>query len=196
MLGQRSFYMLFVLPALALPACGGEKPVDEAVGAVEEAMPAPGAHLAGTYTGTSKQIGDFSQLVLKTDGTYHARVVVACMVAPCRDVEQDGRYTLLRRESLTYFQTYDVTGTAKARYQYTLQGDVLSVRRLNSNSTATRMVRSQAAWCAVTQDCALQELQIGPCAGQYICMDTGICNWQCGAAPEIAGKEPKTGNGG
>lgn len=196
MLGQRSFYMLFLLPALALPACGGEKPADELTGAAEEAMPAPGAHLAGTYTTTTRKIGDFSQLVLKTDGTYHARVVVACMIAPCRDVEQDGRYTLLRRASLTYFQTYDVTGALKARYQYMLEGDALSVRKLGSNETFTRLMRSQAAWCAVTQDCALQDLQIGPCVGQYICMDTGVCNWRCGTAPEIAGKEQKAGNGG
>jgi hypothetical protein len=163
---------------------------------MEEAVPSGGCHLAGTYTGSSRKAGGLSRLVLKTDGTYRARQVVVCVAPPCRDVEQDGRFTLLRRDALTFLQTYDATGAVNGRYQYMLAGDTLSLRKLGATDTFTPMARSQAAWCAVTQDCALQDLQIGPCAGQYICTTTSLCNWQCGAAPELAGAGAKPREGG
>jgi hypothetical protein len=196
MLGHRSYYFMFLVPALALLACGGEKPIDETTGAVEEPIPVGGVHLAGTYTGDSQQAGDFSQLVLKTDGTYHAKMVVWCFTLPCNPVEQDGRYTLFRRESLTYFQTYDASGTMNGRYQYLVRGDTLNLRNLIASSTWTTMLRSPTAWCATSQDCALQELVIGPCAGQYICTEGSTCNWSCGPAPEVAGANRKPGAGG
>jgi len=77
----RSCFFLFLVPALALAACGGDKPIDETNGAVEEAIPV-GVHLAGTYTSDSHLVGTFSELVLKTDGTYHATLVAAC-TRPC-----------------------------------------------------------------------------------------------------------------
>jgi len=196
MLGHRSYTFLCLVPALALLACGGEKPLDEITGAAEEAIPGGGYHLAGTYTGSSRGVGDFSQLVLKTDGTYHARQVVACVTLPCRDVEQDGRFTLLRRETINYLQTYNTTGEVNGRYQYILAGDTLSLRKLDSTATFTPMLRSPAAWCAVNQDCALQDLQIGPCAGQYICATTSVCTWQCGIAPEMAADTKELRSGG
>jgi len=195
MLGHRSYYFMFLVPALALLACGGEKSIDETTDAVEEPIPVGGVHLVGTYTGETHQAGNFSQLVLKTDGTYHAQMVVWCIIIPCNPVEEDGRYTLFRRDSLTYFQTYDTSGTAIARYQYQLRGDTLNLRRLAPSATWTTMLRSPAAWCATNQDCALQDLVIGPCAGQYICTEGNICNWQCGPAPELAGASRKPGAG-
>jgi len=196
MLGHRSYYFLFLVPALALLACGGEKPIDETTGAVQAPIPTGGVHLAGTYTGDSSHAGDFAQLVLKTDGTYHAQVFVWCVKDPCPPVEQDGRYALFRRDTLTYFQTYDASGTKGARYQYELRGDTLNLRRLVDSAPWTLMLRSPTAWCATNQDCALQDLQIGPCSGQYICTERSACNWHCGATPEIAGKSLKTGAGG
>lgn len=196
MLNVRSYLFLLLVPALALSACGGDKTVDSTTGAVQEAIPREGSHLAGTYTANTRKTGDFTQLVLKTDGTYHARMVAACIAPNCRDIEQDGRFALFRRETLTYFQTYDAAGAVNGRYEYRLENDALLVRKLGVTDTFLQMLRAPTAWCAVNQDCALQDLQIGPCAGQYICTTANFCNWQCGAAPEIAGKNQKSGNGG
>jgi len=196
MLHGRSYFFLFLVPVLALSACGGEKPIDEPTGAVQEAIPSGGVHLAGTYTSDSQQAGMFSQLVLKTDGTYHAMLNNACTPPRCVSLEQNGRYLLFRRETIAYAQFYDAGGSMIGRYEYALRGDTLSLRKFATQARWTPMVRSPAAWCATNQDCALQDLQIGPCAGQYICTTTSTCNWHCGAEPEIAGKSPKTGAGG
>jgi hypothetical protein len=193
----RSWFFLFLLPALALPACGGEKPIDGPTGAVEEALPSGGPHLAGTYMSDSKNVGSFSQLVLKTNGTFHAMMNSDCIGERCTSVEQNGRFVLYRKETITYFELYGATlRVPLGRYQYMLQGESLSVRKLGSTDIFTPMARSPAAWCAVTQDCALQDLQIGPCAGQYICTTANLCTWLCGPAPEIAGASPKPATGG
>ena len=99
MLRERSYYFLFLVPVLTLAACGGDKQVDETTGAVQEAIPSGGYHFAGTYANSSRQVGTLSQLVLKTDGTFHSAKVVACITAPCNDVEQNGTYTLFRRDT-------------------------------------------------------------------------------------------------
>ncbi len=175
--------VLTVLPAITVTACAGEDTGDESTFADQEAIPRR-VHLVGTYTGDSYQAGNFSQLVLKTDGTYHAMIFVTCMKTPCNDVEQDGHYALFRRHTLTYFQTYDASGMAIDRIQYALNGDTLKLRKLVPSGTWTPMVRSPTAWCATDQDCATQDLPTGPCAGQYLCDDKSACNYHCGGASD------------
>jgi len=199
MLRARSYLFLPLLScvALALAACEGEKPIDETTGAMQEAIPAPGVHLVGTYTNNNHEIGSFSQLVLKTDGTFHAATAVVCFAAPCNDPEQDGRYTLFRRETVTFFELYPLRGDQSlGRYQYALQGDTLSLRKFTPSASWTPMQRSPAAWCATNHDCAVQDLLAGPCAGQYVCADRNICNYQCGAAPEVAREKAAPPTGG
>lgn len=204
MLRDRSYYFLFLVPVLTLTACGSDKPVDETTGAVQEAIPTGGYHFVGTYANSSRQVGSLSQLVLKTDGTFHSAKVVACITAPCNDIEQNGTYTLFRRDTFAYFELYERSShTAVARYQYTLRGDTLNIRPLSiptapiaPTATWISMQRAPAAWCAITSDCAQQDLTPGPCAGQYICTEKSICNYQCGAAPEIARDNGKTRSGG
>jgi hypothetical protein len=176
--------VLTLLPALTVTGCAGENTGDESTSEVQEAIPI-GVHLVGTYTGDSYQTGKFSQLVLKTDGTYHAMIFVNCVKAPCGDVEQDGRYHLFRRDTIAYFQTYDALGTVIARFQYALAGDTLNLRKLDPSATWTPMERSPTAWCATDQDCATQDLLPGPCAGQYRCDDNSACNYHCGTAPSL-----------
>jgi hypothetical protein len=175
--------ILTLLPALTVAACVGGNTEDESTFEVQEAIPI-GVHLVGTYTGNSHQAGNFSQLVLKTDGTYHAMIFVICKKAPCPEVEQDGHYSLFQRDTIAYFQTYDASGTAIARVQYALNGDTLNLRKLEPSATWTPMERSPTAWCATDHDCATQDLLPGPCAGQYLCDDQSACNYHCGVAPD------------
>lgn len=177
--------ILALVPALTLVACAAEKPSDDpSLGATEETIPSGDYHLAGTYIRASQHPGDLVRLVLKTDGTYHAETLLSCSPMGCVPGSTDGKYGLFQREQVTYFELYSTHGDVFARYQYNLEGEDLSLRQLDTESTWFTIRRSPAAWCAVTQDCALQELIPGPCAGQYLCeSQKSLCNYHCGSEP-------------
>jgi hypothetical protein len=41
------------------------------------------------------------------------------------------------------------------------------------------MQHSDVAWCAVSSDCAVQNLPVGPCADAWACSENA-CAYECG----------------
>lgn len=181
----RTRYALAALvPALALglATCSTSEPVTESEDAIAEGeaafvvrMPS----LAGTYRSDAIRIGSLSLLVLKTDGTYHRGMVVACFTTPCPPVEEDGRYRLLRRGDMTFLTLIpdDTSGTVD-HYRYVALGDTLRIVRVGELSWTSLVRTTTEAWCAERQDCELQYLPPGPCGSQFQCVES-TCNHAC-----------------
>jgi hypothetical protein len=149
----------------------------------EEAMSAGGATLAGTYQSDAMKVGSFAQLVLMTDGTYHGARVVACIKAPCPPIGEDGGVRLYARDGHKYMALTDASSHIE-RYEYALRDGTLRMQKLGDTSGEwLSMQRSTTAWCAESNDCAMQALPVGPCAGTWQCAREA-CNWSCGQAPK------------
>jgi hypothetical protein len=189
------FSVLALVPALALAACGEVKPSNESArDQVSQAMPAPSLSYAGTFTRTTPRIGGLTQLVLKTDGTYHRATLVVCFREPCDPVQQDGLFRFSQEATRTYLDFYEMNSEQIERYDYSLHGDIMTLHAAGRPGEEFTMQRAPVAWCASAADCAVQNLAVGPCAGQYVC-GRNMCNYQCGPVPEIAGAPLKARSG-
>lgn len=179
--------VLTIASVLAFAACGGDKTSNESARSqAQQAMPAADSlEYAGTFTSATRQVGDFTQLVLKTDGTYHRATLVACFREPCDPVQQDGLFRFSREATRAYLDFYQLNSEQIERYDYSRHGDLMNLHVVGRPGEGFSMQRAPVAWCASSGDCAVQNLADGPCAGQYVC-GRNMCNFQCGPAPEIA----------
>jgi hypothetical protein len=183
--------MLFV-PALAfaLASCVSGDPTVEPTEEAEEAI-LPGVQgMPGTFAGTPKMAGDLALLVLKTDGTFHTGKLVYCMIAPCPPFAGEGTYRLYQRD-MTSLLVLDRPGHETEIYRYMLSRDTMRLYRFGSGHWQT-LHRKVPAWCGVPDDCELQNLPPGPCAGEYRCAEHA-CNFSCGIPRETAGCVPPPG---
>jgi hypothetical protein len=173
--------LLILVPALACASCAGGKENPQA----NEEAPATAPlivdkALIGTFTADTMMVGKLAQLVLKTDGTFHSGMVVACVRPPCYPVTQDGTYKLEMREGYKYLRLFDTLGEPAGSYQYALRGDTLRLRRMGGvGGTWQSLMRDEKSWCAAPSDCSLQNLPVGPCGGEWSCAQNA-CWWQCG----------------
>lgn len=182
---NRTPHALFALaPVLALgwPACTGSPEIesDEPVAEDAAAMIAPDPDLAGTFRSQEIRAGALSLLVLKLDGTYHRGTVVACVTTPCPPVQDDGRYALWERGGETHLSLMPEGGTTSLaeRYRYALAGDTLRILRVGDRSWTSLQRTENEAWCAEPEDCSLQRLPVGPCAGEWQCASE-TCSYSC-----------------
>jgi hypothetical protein len=144
--------------------------------------------LVGTFMSDTRTAGDLAQLVLKTDGSFHSATFVECIAPPCNPVQEDGSYRISWRDSMRYMALLDTAGTVINRYQYELRDGALRLLRQSKtieNAEGPRpgwqvMRLDTTSWCAASSDCDLQNLPIGPCAGQWSCGEN-VCNWACGS---------------
>ena len=94
--------------AIAFAGCGGiENDEDLASQTSESSVKVLDLNLIGTFISDSKRAGDLEQLVLKTNGTFHAATVVECFAPPCNPVQQDGAYAISWRDSRRYITLYN-----------------------------------------------------------------------------------------
>jgi hypothetical protein len=187
--------VLALVPVLAFAACGGEKTSNESErGEAQQAMPVNSLNYIGTFATRAANVGDFTQLVLKTDGTYHRAMRVACFREPCDAVEKDGRYRFSSAARSTTLEFYQTNSEEVERYEYWQRGDTMGLHAVGRPGEGFSMQRAPAAWCARSEDCGVQNLPTGPCAGQYVC-GQNICTYLCGPSPEIAGATPKVRSG-
>lgn len=175
--------LLALVPALALgySACVGEADTEdpEAVMEEEATIVAPDPALIGTFRAVKLAVGQLALLVLKSDGTYHRGTLVACVTGPCNPASDDGKYTLWYRGGESFMTLYPDSRTAsEERYQYYLRGSALRITRIGDPAWMTLGKTDGAAWCDVTNDCALQNLPVGPCATDWYCA-TNVCTYSC-----------------
>lgn len=180
---KRTPYALFALaPVLALGylACVGSPGTesDEILAEDDAAMIAPDPALVGTYRNPTLRIGALSLLVLKLDGTYHRGRVIACAATPCPPVQDDGHYTLSARGGETYLSLSPDDTEVVDRYRYGLARGTLRLIKLGEPSAMSLQKTENESWCAEPEDCSLQRLPVGPCAGEWQCA-SDTCSYSC-----------------
>jgi hypothetical protein len=194
-----NFIKIGLICLLGLAACGEEKSEDPAAltaqTTIEQAAKGPDLNPIGTFISDSRRPGDLSMLVLKTNNTFHMATNVECVIPPCDPVEQNGTYRLSVQQARQYMTLYNTESAVIARYQYAWRESSLYLWKVNPTgeamepSTGLQMWLSTTAWCAsptvsvapsviAPSDCDLQNLPIGPCAGQWSC-ETNVCTWSC-----------------
>jgi hypothetical protein len=181
---RNNLALLALVPAIALgySACVGEADTEdpEAVMEEEATIVAPNPALIGTFRTVKFEVGQLALLVLKSDGTYHRGTLVACFTGPCNPAADDGKYTLWYRGGEAFMSLYPnsrVDSTVD-RYQYYLRGSALRITRVGEQSWMTLGKTDGAAWCDATNDCALQNLPVGPCATDWYCA-ANVCTYSC-----------------
>ena len=190
MLCVRHFLMslplaLFPL-GFALAGCVGadsELANEPIIDAVEQTLPASVSDtplLYGTWTGAITG-GQLNSLVLMSDGQFHSTESVVCIKAPCDAAERDGSYKLYTTDSRTYIDFGGPVSTIADRYEYSVAAETLRLRPLLPlRSEWFALERAEYAWCGNNQDCNVQNLPPGVCAGSYICGQQHRCAWNCG----------------
>lgn len=197
-----NFIKIGLICVLGLAACGEERSEDPAAQTmqptIEETLAkGVGPDMIGTFMSDSRRPGDLTQLVLKTNNTFHSATTVECFAPPCDPVQDDGMYKLYWRDSRRFIALYN-RAEIIARYQYEWRDNALYLLRVSANTEAAPnaawlpMWLSNTAWCAnptltpsaptasAPNDCQLQNLPIGPCAGEWMCV-SNTCNWDCAA---------------
>jgi hypothetical protein len=176
--------MLILVPALftGFAACVGEDASqdtsDETNGAAEAEMRIV-PPMIGTFRNEQSMTG-IALLTLKSDLTFHLEEAVACTRLPCPRTLVNGRYKLGRLGTWNILTLADERTGRVEQLRYMYGDGILYLAPTNRSVTSwMTLPRSDPAWCAVTNDCALQDLQTGPCAGQYYCA-SGACNYTCG----------------
>jgi len=180
------YTMLILLPAIFVgyAACGGEDASEdttvEDIG-VAEAQSTTQPMILGTFRDEGAHAG-IAVLTLKKDLTYHLEEGVECIRAPCILPEMNGLYKMGTKDGVPVLVLMDKNTTSAPveylRYKYTR--DTLYVAPDSRLGTWQALKRTEAqAWCGVPNDCALQDLQIGPCAGQWYC-PANVCRYACG----------------
>lgn len=186
-MARNTFAFLALIPALTLGfmACTGEQATvdEEAVVEQESEIVAPERDLFGTYRNQYFRLGSLALLVLKSDGTYHRGTVVGCSTsAPCTPAADDGAYMLWARSGETYVSLYPDDGGRVDRFQYVLKGEMMRITRLGEGNWMTLAKTINASWCGEPVDCTVQNLPVGPCAGEWYCAHD-VCGYSCGAPP-------------
>jgi hypothetical protein len=174
--------MLLLVPALLTGylACGGEDAGDENNGVFEARMTSAST-IFGTFRNEQSGSG-IAVLTLKTDWTFHLEEGLVCVRAPCPLPEVNGSYRMgqLNGDNVLMLQGEVGDGRTQLEYlRYFLRDEVLYLAPVARYSTWQKLPRSEPAWCGVQDDCALQNLQDGPCAGQWYCASSA-CNYSCG----------------
>jgi len=160
-------------------ACTAEDVSDESNG-TGEAQVTTESSLIGTFRADDAYYG-VAVLTLKTDHTFHLEEGMECVHAPCDRTQMNGVYTLRSTTSGSSVLALMPTGhtTDQVEYlQYMVREDGLYVAPLTKGATWQLLRRSGQAWCGVTNDCALQQLPPGPCAGEWYC-SSSVCDYTC-----------------
>ena len=175
--------MLILVPALLVgyAACGGVEDASEsedsgAVAAEMRILP----KLVGTFRDEGAA-GGIAVLTLKTDWTFHLEDAIQCIRFPCNRPETNGVYRYGQIDGqpvLMLFEGARQTTMGGTYLRYFFRDDVLYVAPVGRYSAWQALPRSDDAWCDAPKDCALQDLERGPCAGFWYC-GASVCDYSC-----------------
>lgn len=179
---RATYAMLMLLPALVVgyAACAPEDASEEN-DAVAEAELTTAPRLNGTFRAEQMHYG-IALLTLKKDWTFHLEQGVECICAPCIRPELNGTYQMTTFEGANALALYAVprsTATPVQYLKYILRGDTLYVASTERGALYQALQRSDVTWCAVQNDCAMQDQVPTPCAGTWYCA-ANACNFTCG----------------
>lgn len=150
------------------------------------APPAPGnPGMYGTWSGKVEGIGQFDNLVLMTDGSYHNSHQVVCVKAPCPPIGEDGTFQIYSRDRAQFIAFVSQGSKDAQRYEFVYKTGNLRLRHILPGAEWYSMQRPGISWCMESKDCTLQALPPGPCAGGYVC-GQNQCAWQCGPQGDSA----------
>ncbi len=194
------YAMLALIPAVAIGvgymACsGGDEAVSEAAIMEAESAAIAGAgdpKLVGTWRSAAVNPGNVTLLVFKTDGTYARGMAVACATVPCPNVLSEGKYVSYARDGHTYV-TLQEKDMIVDRYEYkSIDLTTMRILRIVKGAQWESVTKTaDKAWCGAVNDCKVQALPVGPCAGDWQCA-LNVCSYQCGAPQcdsAVAGNE-------
>jgi hypothetical protein len=171
---------LFLVPALltGYVACVGNDASEENNGAAEAEM--KGAPpIIGTFRDEGAMSG-IALLTLKSDMTFHLEEAVPCTQASCPRRSANGWYRLGNVDGNDVLTMVDERSRTPEQLRYMYWENVLYVAPVSRYYTWWQALpRSEPAWCGVPNDCTLQDLQVGPCAGEWYCA-SNACNYSCG----------------
>lgn len=167
-----------VILMIAFAACSTRDPSESPDSDADEAASAIYPRPLGTFVAERRLRGDFQQLTLKADGTYHAVKHVTCDTPPCTPVEQDGNYRFADRDTGHYLGL-DAGGRDLQVYRYKTRAEWLVLQRSSTDDPWQSLTRSEEAWCGTPRDCEAQGLRRGVCSGEWRCEESA-CSWACG----------------
>lgn len=197
------YALLALIPAAAIGigymACsGGDEAVNEAAILEAESAAVAGAgdpHVVGTWRAGDVKAGGTTLMVFKTDGTFARGMAVVCATTPCPDVLAQGKYQTFTLDKHT-FVTLQENDMIIDRYEYRVIGETMRLLRIGKGGVWESVTKTMdKPWCAVPNDCSVQNLPVGPCAGQWLC-GANVCNYQCGRPPcdsAMGGECPPSG---
>lgn len=173
---------LALVPAMALgyAACTGEVDVEDPEAVLEEeaAIAVPSPDLIGTFRHVRPEPDRLAVLTLKSDGTYHRGLLIGCYGEKCRIDEDDGEYKVWYRGGESFMSLFPNDAREVDEYRYILRDGSLRLRPLGERIWHTLEMDDGAAWCATSNDCALQNLPVGPCASDWYC-SANVCTYSC-----------------
>jgi hypothetical protein len=180
---RANYKTLVLVPAIVIgyAACVGEDSSDDPTAGAEAALADLTAEsvtrtpILGTFRNESAPTG-IAVLTLKSDWSYHKQEALVCVRYPCVGPQTNGLYRLMQRDGASYLVLMDDAGGAIERYSLLLKGDALYLEK--SGEQRQTLQRSDCSWCAMPIDCTLQDLDVGPCAGEWTCA-SNACNYVC-----------------
>jgi hypothetical protein len=177
------------LSSLALVAgCASATDDVDDVGEGESDLSAAGKALIGSYTDDS---GTFRGLILTATKAGQANEFIAdvstgivCVTTPCPSSERitgtftAGTKTINLKSSTASQHSQHILG----RYNYTVQGDKLSLSRKNFAQSLEKV----GSYCSQSSDCYTQSIIHPMCLGGFSCTAENTCKWSCGQPPAPA----------
>lgn len=159
--------------AAALLACGGAVNRDEVAGSelAQVQQRAEQMEPLGTFVAEPMSAGDLVNLVLMTDGRFHAEQQVVCVMEPCNPVPMDGTFERVTLGASRQLRLYDAEKVLVASYEYRYDGS--TALELRGEAGWQTMGQAAKAWCAQVADCPVQGLITPACDGNWHCHADG-----------------------
>jgi hypothetical protein len=139
-----------------------------------------------TYRAASPKAGQFAMLAVTDNGIFHRETAVYCINGPCNPMVLEGLPIMSRSGQTNYIRFEDFDGKLVDRYAWTLNGDTLKLRKVNTSTWQSLQISSDA-WCHEAADCDAQELTAA-CVGTWSCR-AAVCERTCdyGACGDAGG---------
>ena len=159
--------------------CADEGSVTDDVNATAEVeSPMAKPVIIGTFRDEHVSAG-VAVLTPKTDWTYHIEKAIVCAKYPCERPQANGLYRFIKLGDANLLMLMDSAGRNVEMYKYLLRENILAIAPNVDMARWQSLTRSDVSWCGVPNDCPLQNLPVGPCAGRWVC-PSNACNYTCG----------------
>jgi hypothetical protein len=184
---------LLAVSAIAYAGCAAHTDQVEGSAETNEALKFHAPELVGAYTLATGFTGDFTHLVLKSDGSFFNETDIECITVPCNNPRQHGKW------SSTQFSptqglgslTLSPVGAAKMHYVVSLAGDHRSMKLTHSTTESASLYNRVGTFCDMATDCAGQPVpamrmmcRVGDTMQTVCVQESHSCVAKCAPKPE------------